>query len=110
MRSFTLTILITLLALPFSVDAHGGRTNADGCHTESATGEYHCHNNDTKTAKTEAKTTARTEARTTARDYNCDDFIDWEKAQDTYEHAGGPLIDPYDLDRDSDGIACETLQ
>lgn len=35
---------ISLSALPVS-DAfgHGGGTNADGCHTNRSTGDYHCH-------------------------------------------------------------------
>ena len=31
-------------ALPsLPVFAHSGGTNADGCHTDSRTGDYHCH-------------------------------------------------------------------
>lgn len=104
MRTLILTLLIVL---PLSVFAHGGRTNSEGCHNNRKTGEYHCHNSgSTKSAKTESRSVARTGA----RDYNCSDFYDWEDAQDTYERAGGPIIDPYDLDRDSDGVACEALQ
>lgn len=36
-------ILLTLLSINSSF-AHPGRTNAEGCHTNKATGEYHCHN------------------------------------------------------------------
>lgn len=101
-----LIIVTLLIIMPLSTFAHGGRTNAEGCHTNHKTGEYHCHNGGTAKA---VKTEARTVARTSARDYNCADFYTWEEAQETYERAGGPLIDPYDLDRDSDGVACEAL-
>ncbi len=29
---------------PAITQAHSGGTNADGCHTNKKTGEYHCHN------------------------------------------------------------------
>ncbi|WP_411749450.1 DUF1283 domain-containing protein [Serratia marcescens] len=37
-----LSLLLAVLFTP-SVMAHPGRTNADGCHTNRKTGEYHCH-------------------------------------------------------------------
>ena len=45
MRRF---LILTSLALPFAlsggiVEAHNGKLDANGCHYESATGEYHCH-------------------------------------------------------------------
>lgn len=30
-------------AMPLGVLAHGGGLNADGCHTNRKTGDYHCH-------------------------------------------------------------------
>jgi len=106
MRNLLVAVLIVILSVPFITDAHSGRTNSEGCHNNSKTGSYHCHNSKSKKS---ARTTARTESRDSFNDYNCSDFYDWEDAQDTYERAGGPLIDPYDLDRDSDGVACEGL-
>ncbi|MBH3069852.1 DUF1283 domain-containing protein [Serratia marcescens] len=35
-------LLLAILFTP-STMAHPGRTNADGCHTNRKTGEYHCH-------------------------------------------------------------------
>jgi hypothetical protein len=37
--------ILTIIALLFATPAlsHGGRTNAEGCHNERATGGYHCH-------------------------------------------------------------------
>ena len=42
------------------------------------------------------------------RDMNCSDFRNWREAQDFYESQGRG--DPHGLDRDNDGIACETLR
>lgn len=36
--------LSLLLVLPAAVLAHGGRTNAQGCHNDRVNGGYHCHN------------------------------------------------------------------
>ncbi len=44
-----------------------------------------------------------------AGDKNCTDFKTHAQAQKFYEDNGGPAKDPYQLDRDRDGIACETL-
>lgn len=44
MKALQICILCLALATAPSVAvAHSGGTNADGCHTESATGDYHCH-------------------------------------------------------------------
>jgi Putative peptidoglycan binding domain len=40
------SFLILLAGLPLSVHAHGGRTNAQGCHNQTG-GSYHCHNGET---------------------------------------------------------------
>lgn len=96
--------------------AHGGGTDANGCHTNKKTGEYHCHGESSiaKIAKTEAKTTAKTEARTSAgivcsaNIYNCPDFATQDEAQKVYEEClqetGG---DVHGLDGDNDSVACE---
>lgn len=36
-------ILLTSLSTEV-VNAHGGRTDSKGCHTQKSTGSYHCHN------------------------------------------------------------------
>lgn len=40
-------------------------------------------------------------------DRDCGDFRSWREAQDFYERSGPG--DPHGLDRDNDGIACESL-
>ena len=42
-------------------------------------------------------------------DRNCSDFERWDDAQRFYEAAGGPDSDPHRLDRDRNGVACESL-
>ncbi len=43
-------------------------------------------------------------------DRNCSDFHSWSEAQDFFESEGGPESDPHRLDRDGDGIACQSLR
>lgn len=40
-------------------------------------------------------------------DYDCTDFDSQADAQAFYEEMGGPLYDPFNLDDDDDGDACE---
>lgn len=40
-------------------------------------------------------------------DRDCGDFSSAQAAQDFYIAAGGPAVDPHDLDRDNDGNACD---
>ena len=42
-----------------------------------------------------------------AVDYDCSDFSSQAAAQEFFIAAGGPGSDPYRLDGDGDGIACE---
>ena len=44
-----------------------------------------------------------------AGEKNCTDFATHAQAQKFYLDNGGPAKDPYHLDRDRDGQACETL-
>lgn len=41
--------------------------------------------------------------------YNCADFSTQSEAQECFEYCGGISNDIHDLDRDNDGLACETL-
>ena len=36
-------VAVLLIVTPYTVGAHGGGLNRDGCHRETATGGYHCH-------------------------------------------------------------------
>jgi len=37
-------VIPLVLLLTVNVSAHPGGVNAEGCHTNRKTGEYHCHN------------------------------------------------------------------
>ena len=41
--------------------------------------------------------------------YNCSDFATYREAQRVYEACGGVGNDVHRLDRDKDGLTCETL-
>ena len=47
------------------------------------------------------------EARQAGDDFDCTDFDSRADAQAFYEETGGPLYDPFNLDDDDDGVACE---
>jgi len=40
-------------------------------------------------------------------EYNCEDFETWEQAQEVFESYDDDI---HDLDRDNDGVACESLK
>lgn len=42
-------------------------------------------------------------------DYDCSNFSTQEEAQEFFENAGGPEEDYHNLDKDGDGVACESL-
>lgn len=42
-------------------------------------------------------------------DKDCADFSTQDEAQEFFESEGGPSSDSHNLDRDGDGVVCETL-
>ncbi len=67
-----LAVLLSIFACA-SLYAHSGGTDANGCHTESATGYYHCSHEDTTTGTADGTTTGTTNgitADSTAAQYN----------------------------------------
>ena len=51
--------------------------------------------------------TAGAEAGQTGVDFDCTDFDTRDDAQAFYDEIGGPFYDPFNLDDDDDGVACE---
>ena len=43
MKIINLTVFVSSIILAFAVQAHGGGLNAEGCHNNHKTGDYHCH-------------------------------------------------------------------
>lgn len=39
-------VILTMSLFAVNVSAHSGGTDSNGCHENTSTGEYHCHNDD----------------------------------------------------------------
>jgi len=55
-KKYMILRLMFLILFSSTVIAHPGRTDANGCHTNKKTGEYHCHGNQTKATPEPAAT------------------------------------------------------
>jgi len=51
----------------------------------------------------------QTSCECSSNSYNCSDFTTQNKAQSLFECCGGPNSDIHRLDKDKDGIVCESL-
>jgi len=112
LKKIILIFIVCLIACPFTVTAHSGRTDSSGCHTNKKTGEYHCHEKtaavSVKSAKTESRVKAKTNFSCETNIYNCADFNGHTEAQTVYDLCLSEVKkDIHDLDRDNDGLACE---
>ena len=43
MMVINITVFVSSIFLALAAQAHGGGLNADGCHNNHKTGDYHCH-------------------------------------------------------------------
>lgn len=113
-RSFVLAVVIggLYLPVPFEVLAHSGGLNAEGCHTNRKTGDYHCHRKGAaKPARSPYQsdlnggaTTLRASSRLGGRVFaNCSEA---RSAGAAPVREGDPGYSRK-LDRDGDGIGCE---
>lgn len=99
MKRLALLLPLGLLAMPpLPALAHPGGLDAEGCHTNRKTGEYHCHRNRRPTQQAPA-------AQLQGGVYfaNCDAA---RAAGAAPIPRGEPGYRPA-LDRDNDGVACE---
>jgi hypothetical protein len=55
MRTFKIAIVTLLVVFGINAFAHGGGVDADGCHTNRKTGDYHCHGGKSKSASLGSK-------------------------------------------------------
>jgi hypothetical protein len=79
--------------------AHGGGLNAQGCHTNHKTGDYHCHRGASSPASPHTNRTV-----SSGRAFsNCSEA---RAAGAAPVHVGDPGYGPH-LDRDHDGVGCE---
>lgn len=105
LRASAIAVAFALLAAAGTSHAHGGGTNADGCHNNRSTGDYHCHG--AKRAPAPAPRSsfygpAPTRAPGTAY-ANCSEA---RAAGAAPVRRGQPGYGSH-LDRDNDGVGCE---
>lgn len=93
---------LSVVSVPTIAEAHGGRTAADGCHNDKKAGTRHCHGTKSKPKKYVPKTSYQG----TSDVYyaNCTAA---KKAGKSNIRRGQPGYGSH-LDRDSDGVACES--
>lgn len=95
--------------LPIEVSAHSGGLNAEGCHNNRKTGDYHCHRGSAKPAAAPAyespyRTDLNATSGSTGRAFaNCSEA---RAAGAAPVRRGDPGYSGK-LDRDGDGVGCE---
>lgn len=102
MRLTFVVLLLCTCLLPGQAEAHSGGLNAEGCHNNRKTGEYHCHRS--KAGPTRAPAPQR------ALDLGGGVYYPNCAAARAAGVAPLRVNDPgyrAGLDRDRDGIACE---
>lgn len=98
MKFIAIGFAVALYFAAAPASAHGGRTNASGCHNERATGGYHCHGSGRPPSLPVAP---RPPVSGAFR--NC---AEARAAGAAPVRAGDPGYAPH-LDRDRDGVGCE---
>lgn len=92
--------MLIFLFISNCANAHGGRTNSQGCHNQKSTGGYHCHNGGSSTPKLNAAL----KAQGVSKYYrNCSSA----RAAGAAPIKRGEPGYARHLDRDGDGLACE---
>lgn len=97
MRLTLLAIVIHLL--PAELLAHGGGLNADGCHNNRKTGDYHCH----RAPRSAAPRTIPKGGPCGSKRY-CKEMASCEEAMHYLNNCGVVR-----LDGDGDGVPCESI-
>lgn len=104
-RSMLIAIAVCLMPVPAM--SHGGGLDANGCHTNRRTGDYHCHRGPPVRTAPPAFTTGFADGRSSARASgayaNC---AAARAAGAAPVRRGEPGYGPH-LDRDGDGVGCE---
>jgi hypothetical protein len=101
MRVLAVVTVLAATLLPTVAVAHGGGLDANGCHTNRKTGEYHCHRGSAATPARGALAPAPVPRGTSYR--NC---AEARAAGAAPVRAGDPGYGRH-LDRDGDGVGCE---
>lgn len=104
MRAFVVAVLaaggLAILGVPSTARAHSGGLNADGCHNNRKTGDYHCHRGSAPARAARPQTVSRSVGGAYA---NCAAARAAGAAPVRRGEAGYGAH----LDRDNDGVACE---
>jgi hypothetical protein len=104
MKAIVFVVAVSLALSAGPAAAHSGRTNAEGCHNERATGGYHCHGTKRAPRKVDYLTAGSEPARTRSVSYrNCSAA---RAAGAAPVYRGDPGYGRH-LDRDGDGVGCE---
>lgn len=91
--------LAAVINIPIAAFAHGGGTDANGCHTNRKTGEYHCHGGGGRRAPNSTPLFGGGQSAYA----NC---AAARAAGAAPVYRGDPGYGPH-LDRDNDGVGCE---
>ena len=95
-------LLASPIMMPSSSAAHSGGLNAQGCHTNHKTGEYHCHRGGSSSL-TPAKRLGALAGGSDRPFANCSEA---RAAGAAPVRVGDPRYGRH-LDRDGDGVGCE---
>ena len=101
LRALTLPLAALAACSASLAGAHGGGLNAEGCHTNRKTGDYHCHR-----AAASAPAPVRAALRAAGREAYYPNCAAARAAGAAPLRRGVPGYRA-GLDRDDDGIACE---
>lgn len=101
-----MSMVLALMAIA-DVDAHSGGLNKEGCHTNRATGDYHCHRGGAAPPSTREAPMARaSHASPTSASGAYRNCSEARAAGAAPVRRGDPGYGPH-LDRDNDGVGCE---
>lgn len=99
-------LALSLAAWPASAGAHSGGLDKHGCHTNRATGDYHCHRGagpSVQAARQPPRSSLSAPAAGGGAFRNC---AEARAAGAAPVRRGDPGYGPH-LDRDNDGVGCE---
>jgi hypothetical protein len=99
----------SMLVVPSLTSAHSGGLNAEGCHNNRKTGDYHCHRASSAAKAPTAGRSSFAPTNTSARRPSSGAFVNCSAARAAGAapvYRGDPGYGSH-LDRDNDGIGCE---
>lgn len=105
LRVPTWATLLIVLASPITL-GHSGGTNADGCHTNRKTGDYHCHSPKAKPRAAPPSTALQRPLAVKASSTHYANCTEAREAGAAPVKRGDPGYGSH-LDRDNDGVGCE---